>query len=210
MTERSKSFESLLETAFEWPKQGDRLFAESDRWWQNASVGGEACGKGAVIEHGYKRAGDILVEHALAQSSDMNFLIYPIVFCYRHYLELAMKWVLSIYGRHAGISGNTQSHKLEELWPKCRKVLEHFDPVDKDGALNAVEGCIAEFAKVDPGSYHFRYPTDRDGGEILLKVNAVDLANLRKTMDAIDNFFTGADGYMDACVNAVDYDHNGW
>jgi len=56
---------------------------------------------------------------------------------------------------------------------------------------------VAEFAKVDPKSYSYRYPVDIHGKEIPLGVEVLDLAVLKDVMDGVGGYFTGSDGYLD-------------
>ena len=42
------------------------------------------------ISHGYRLAGGLLVEHVAKDRGDADFVVYPIVYLYRHHLELAL------------------------------------------------------------------------------------------------------------------------
>jgi len=66
---------------------------------------------------------------------------------------------------------------------------------DEDGT-DAVEQCVAEFAKLDPISQTFRYPANRKGQPFDFSHETVDLFELRSTMLAIENYFMGCDGYL--------------
>lgn len=71
------------------------------------------------------------------------------------------------------------------------------------GALTeAVEQCIAEFAKIDPFSETFRYPTNRKGQSFDVDDDVIDLLQLRDTMRAIENYFMGSDGFLGNLKNA--------
>lgn len=203
----SKDFRNLLESPLTWPEDEGRLFTSGKGWWENAQVTHHPLSRAAIIERGYKRAGDILVGQALKEQSDMNFLVYPIIFCYRHYLELNLKWILMNYGKYAGIGPDTSSHNLRKLWSNCRHVLEHFSFDDQSSrtGIESVEGLVHEFARVDPGSFNFRYTTDTCGEPIALQITDVGLENLREKMGKLDHFFCGWDGYIDFLVSATDY-----
>ena len=66
---------------------------------------------------GYKEAGDRLVEFVLLNSRDQDFLIYPIVFLYRQYVELRLKEIIK-EGLILLEEGNAfpKHHKIWELW----------------------------------------------------------------------------------------------
>lgn len=200
------SFTDLLLHEVRWPKTGDRLFVTADMWWQNASVEETTFSRMILLESGFKDAGDILVEKTREDNHYNDILIYPIIYCYRHSLELAIKYIITTYGRAPSVSPNTKEHDLARLWPHCRRVIEYFHPDNDDPALDAVEACIAEFAKIDPGSDAFRYATTSKGRPMKINLPPVDLLELRATMEAIHNFFTGVDGYIDHAISsAPDY-----
>lgn len=73
-----------------WPKPGPALLGADGDWWNNAMLNPSA-GDWWVYSEGYARGAEILVWHAVKSHKDLNFLVYPIVFLYRHHLELALK-----------------------------------------------------------------------------------------------------------------------
>lgn len=197
------SYTDILNKKFRWPKAGDRLFVTANQWWQNASVDPSTFSRMVLMQDGFKEAGDILVEKAREDNYYSSVLIYPVFFCYRHSLELGLKYIITTYGGAAGVPPNTKEHNLARLWPHCRAVIEYFHPENDDPALDAVEACIAEFAKIDRGSDTFRYPTNSKGQSITIDLPPVNLLELRDTMEAIHNFFTGVDGYIDHAMSSA-------
>jgi hypothetical protein len=193
-------FESLVNMPFRWLKAGDQLFAEADGG--NAAITKDPFSRMVFMIDGYKQAGDLLVKKAIQSQTDRPLLVYPIVFCHRQCLELSLKYVITVYGRHAGVAPINKEHDLSKLWPHFRKVLEHYGPGD-DGALEALKACVGEFAKVDPSSFKFRYATDTKGVPFEISVSSVGLEQLRDTMTAVANYFTGTDGYLDHLSGAV-------
>ncbi|MBO9501648.1 hypothetical protein [Brevundimonas sp. A19_0] len=61
---------------------------------------------------------------------------------------------------------------------------------------------VAEFAKVDPGSFSYRYPVDTKGKLIELAHDRLDLGALADVMNAVDGYFSGCDGYLDHLQSA--------
>ncbi len=43
---------------------------------------------------GYRRGARLLVEHVDEHARDQDFLVYPIMFLYRHHIELALKNII--------------------------------------------------------------------------------------------------------------------
>lgn len=196
------TFTDLLERDFRWPNIGDKLFSQS----QPAYGAFLAHHTGERLHHlteGYKLAADLLVDQAEAEAWRRQKLVYPIIFCYRHFLELTLKAMLEEYGSMGNIASNWSHHRLEDLWRDFRTLLRHLgaDQPEEQGT-EAVEQCIAEFAKIDPFSETFRYPTNRKGQSFDVDDDVIDLLQLRDTMRAIENYFMGSDGFLGNLKNA--------
>src|SRR5262249_24682285 len=151
----TSSFESLLNTDFRWPSPGDRAFNSSLDVPSSVGVAQDPFTRMVFMTDGYKEAADILVTKAVEDRPSSYMLLYPILFCYRHFLELSLKYVIVSYGRQAGVPPNTKDHDLDLLWPAFRQVLAYFG-VGDEAALTTVEAVIAEFAKIDRDSFTFR------------------------------------------------------
>jgi hypothetical protein len=61
---------------------------------------------------------------------------------------------------HRG-TGFPPHHRIGDLWREARRYLETI--AKEMPEYEAVESIIAEFARSDPDSFHYRYPTARDG-----------------------------------------------
>lgn len=72
-----------------WPKKGDELFKPDIDWKNNACLN-FSHDMSEIYISGYKSAGDILVEHVKQKKRNQDFLVYPIGFLYRQYLELRL------------------------------------------------------------------------------------------------------------------------
>ncbi len=81
------------ENASPWPQKGDKLFVEGDDWYYVACLNDKRDNLGLYIV-GYKEAGDILVKNIIESRSHHDSLVFPIVFMYRHYLELRLKQLI--------------------------------------------------------------------------------------------------------------------
>lgn len=189
-------FENLLEIDFRWPKPGD-LALTSHPDLSGAEIAKNPLARAVFMIDGYKEAANLLVEKAMDDRFLRHQLVYPILFCYRHLIELWLKYVISEYGHIAELPSNWKDHNLDVLWGIFRKIHLYAGEGDID-ALNAVEAVVAEFAKIDSGSFTFRYPMTRGGELIEINMDNIDLWKLRDTMAGIDNFFSGADGYLDS------------
>jgi hypothetical protein len=195
-------FEAILNRPFRWPKAGDKLFQVSPDWDGNAALADHPHSRMVLMMSGYKRAADLMVEQATANRADRDTLAFPIIFNYRQFLELSLKYLVSTYGRTVEVDPIWNSHHLGKLWARFEEVLAGYGSADEDGATAAVAQIVAEFATVDPGSFSHRYPVDTQGRPIDLTHEYLDLAALADVMNAVDGFFSGCDGYLDALRSA--------
>ena len=189
--------EAILIQPFRWPKAGDKLFQVSPDWDGNAVPADHPHSRMVLMMSGYKRAADLMVEHATAHRADRDTFVFPVIFNYRQFLELSLKYLVSTYGRTVEVDPIWNSHDLGKLWTRFEEVLDGYGLADDDGAATAVAQIVAEFAAVDPGSFSHRYPVDPKGRPIALEHEYLDLAALADVMDAVDGFFTGCDGHLD-------------
>jgi hypothetical protein len=206
MRKRPDSVLDLLDKEFKWPQEGESLFVEEEDWWRNTDIAPNVLSRLVFMWDGYKKAADVLVEHCVNNNYliDRREMIYPIIYCYRHSVELALKWFILRYGRYANVRPKP-CHSLKMLWQSYRKIAETIDPEhDHDDleALNSVERIVYEMNKVDPTSSAFRYAIDNKGKLILLPFEVISLENLAEVMDGVHNYFNGADGYLDNLVSA--------
>jgi len=198
-----KSFSDILTMKYRWPKKGDRLLRASGDWETAVHFEPHAMSRDAFLWDGYMTAGAALIDEAERRPHDRHGLIYPILFNYRHGLEIAMKWTISMYGRLGEMRLDERDHNLLDLWNKCRTILASVERPGEEEATKAVGQVVKDFHDVDKAATAFRYSTDKNGGTIVLPNHAIDLQNLQEVMEAVNNFFKGADGMLSDILSAV-------
>jgi hypothetical protein len=196
------NFEELLNREFRWPRKGDMPFIPSTSWQYRAYIEQHRQGRSIMMITGYKSAADLMVAHALADRSTRDALVYPIIFNYRQFIELSLKYLIATYGHTVGVKAIWNSHNLVELWKTFVGMLESYGNEDVDETDPTVATIVAEFAKVDPASFSYRYPVDTKGNPIPIAHEEFDLATLATVMQALDGYFTGCDGYLDDLQSA--------
>jgi hypothetical protein len=195
-----------FESELRWPKKGDRLLRAENDCQRAVTFTEHEIARHVHIWDGYIRAGAMLVEEC--QSNDRALrheLVYPILFCYRHGLELAIKWIFHRYGGYTDIPAEDYAHhNLWQLWKVCKKVIIGVGSDGDTESLIAVEQVVKDFHDLDKGSFSFRYSTDKEGALIRLPNVPFDLTNIKNVMEAVNNLFTGADGQLDHNSSASD------
>lgn len=184
------------------------MLRSEDDWERGVTFDEFEVARHVHIWEGYMKAGAALVDECERSDFrlDRHELAYPILFCYRHALELAMKWVIGRYGHYAPISPDDyRHHNLWELWMACKTIILDVGSDGENGALHAVERVVKDFHELDKGSFSFRYSTDKKGMVISLPDVSFDLANIKDIMEGMNNFFTGVDGQLDANSSAMEW-----
>lgn len=201
MAKRNK-FEEILDAEFRWPQAGDNPFTASDDWTQNATIAQDKFSRLVLMMEGYKKAADLMVEQSIASRADRDFLVFPIIFNYRQFLELSLKYHLYTYGTAVDVAPNWRTHDLSVLWSEFAILIGRYGTPDPDEADPIVSEVVAEFSKIDPQSFSHRYPVDTRGNPIPLEHELLDLARLSDVMQGVANYFTGADGLLDSLASA--------
>src|SRR3989442_1058797 len=76
-----------------------------------------AAGRDFEMQSGYLRAGEILAKRLARRDQDETGLIYPMFFCYRHAVEMSLKFLVWRYAGSAGIDlPEKKNHSLASLW----------------------------------------------------------------------------------------------
>jgi hypothetical protein len=168
-----------------------RQSCTSTHWASDAHVAKDAGERFYRMAKGSKRAGDLLAKHTDANVADRDNLVYSAVFCYRQYIELALKEVIEDYGDKIGVPPDRNNHKLCPLWGNVMLILKYYYGHDASECpdIAVVGDHIAEFANIDEHSNTFRYPMQRTGQSFEIKNDQLNLAQLRDVMESIYTFF---------------------
>lgn len=129
---------------------------------------------------GYRVAVEILLEALCGGSADgkhstarafADGLVYPLGYCIRHYVELALKAAIKdIEALRNKKAQPNSGHRLQELWPafqSASKSDRRLSPF-----LKRLRPLVRAVAAVDPTGQAFRYREDLDG-RVHLKQTAV-------------------------------------
>jgi hypothetical protein len=189
-----------------YPQKGDSLFKEIARDLHTVYLDpyislGPLGDNWAKYISGYKHAADILVDKIIDNTSITELLAFPIIFLYRHFIELSLKLIIRYsYQLYDNQSDYEQIHSLEKLWKDCRLIAEKKWPNGEDQTLDATEKIIKEFLKIDSSSYETRYPElkkikdkkgkkDKDDRTFTMEgMSNINLQNMKELMKKIDNF----------------------
>jgi len=185
--------DEILSNNHPWPRAGDRLVTKDEPDWHNKAMLLHEWGdRWSVYATGYKQAADIAVDRIKAGYGGQDLLVYPIMFMYRHSLELSIKNLIQLAWQllNKEASNDLGSHNLVTLWRICRPLLEEAAPGDSTIELGHVGVLIDEFCRYDAGSYAFRYPVTKPDPKTKQRtptLQGIDEINLRNVQKVIGN-----------------------
>jgi hypothetical protein len=174
-------------------EEGDRLFNTAGAWEHTTRLDWDFLRDYRYVG-GFERAAEVLAEHVARHRADADALTMPLLFCYRHWVELRLKdlWVLG--GRMRGDAVDPlATHDLRVLWRHVRPVIEEAWPDGDRAELDRLEVVLHELADVDgPKGDGFRYAYRRSGDPSLDDALVIDLANVKSVMVGVGLLLNGA------------------
>lgn len=171
-------------------------FNTDDDFRFNACVGNNGWVDHSTYSDGFDEAVTSLCQ-TVFNGGTADTLIYPIVFCARHRIELFIKSQLWIVGHiRAGISIPDEriikTHNLQALWDLFVEMTKECDRRYAD-LVNKCTPTVMDFFAVDPAGETFRYPYSQDGVKHLTEQSIIGLqrfaqayAVLTETMEDIE------------------------
>jgi hypothetical protein len=192
-----------------WPDHSIKLFEGGSLWGIHGLDTLEAW---ELYAEGYKRAAELLF--ADRENWHNTYLLFPMLFLYRHYVELRIKHMLCVSIHYPGIpalpKGWKLNHKLQDVWELLRPRLLAASPDIPEKELDNVGSLIGELHKKDPGSFVFRYPTNRldptsrSEGNFLsdsdLDLNSLNIINYFDSMRQLSEILDTLGGCMHEVV----------
>lgn len=156
----------------------------------------------SLYVEGYWHGANKLAMGVIENRDGIDYLVYPILFLYRHYIELKIKYLIAdsrgILEEKVGFPNH---HNMFNLWGLLKTNINRIAK-SKDNGLynhiasedyNKVDDGMAFYKEVDLGSMAFRYPKDQDGntsldGVVTINIQEVLVAmnGLKEVLDKID------------------------
>ena len=168
---------------------------------------------------GYRRGAKLLFDSLGESTSNIDFLVYPILFCYRHHIEVQLKRILN-YGlflvkKQEGIGG----HDIKILWERVKGIIrQNYKGGGNIRFAEAVEYFILQIHDIDPDSTELRYNKKLDNSKSLKDIKHIDLKNsvriLEELCNALDAIYMTFQRDFETACETLDmlgyFDENGW
>ena len=150
---------------------------------------------------GFEDGAEALYKVLQEQRHGQDLLVYPLVYCLRHAIELALKQVI----RGARLltdddeRGFPHDHNLWRLWSTCSPILKRIWPAEgNESAYFIVENTVRSFRQIDQTGEAFRYPVGRNWGPTLdPELRHLDLDQLYREVEVTLDLLMGADAGID-------------
>lgn len=156
------------------------FFSRGENIGLNACVGKNGWPETGYYAGGFERAVHTMCRDVISKGFDPDEVVYPIVFCARHRIELFLKMQIRLIERIKGqvtVSDPKlmRTHDLAALWDMYAEATNLCDP-RYAGVVRLIEPAVREFSMVDPTGETFRYAYDNSNKKHL--ENSVSLINI--------------------------------
>ena len=193
MTEDSAEREAFdSEFELNWPSKGNKLLTATAN--RITGFGFDELVRQELLPEAFYEAGHRLISSARnTEGYDQNIIIYPVLYCYRHALELSMKEIINEFGTLAKCSATRapNSHDLFSLWSLCRRIIcDLLGPQGDKKAESRAEEFIRSLHNLDRNSDAFRYSMRKDGTYQDLPKGLYDPESLKSSVNGIQNFLS--------------------
>lgn len=160
------------------------LFRRGDDTHLNACVGPNG-GPYDFFDYalGYFKASKALYEAAATGRIEVDLVVYPMVFGFRHAAELSLKHLATALPGAVGAAVSPRlTHRLRDNWEPIRRILERHPEFEPSTTVPPFEQTIADLEQFDPAGEVFRFPQARDG---VLHLSDASLINLTVLCDGV-------------------------
>lgn len=156
----------------------------------------------SLYVEGYWHGANKLAMGIIENRESIDYLVYPTLFLYRHYIELKIKYLIAdsreVLEEKVGFP---KHHNMFNLWGLLKANINRIAKSKGNdlyshitsGDCNKVDDGMAFYKEVDLGSMAFRYPKDQDGntsldGVVTINIQEVLVAmnGLKEVLDKID------------------------
>ena len=195
------------------PRKEDVLFGPAEDCQSNACIA--QWDADWAYSRGFRRAAERLASHVCDIGNDQDVLIYPIVYLYRHHVELVLKAVIKsaseLLDRELTEQDlkNLGRHGLWELWQTARPLLDpvcdHADnPPFPAADLDGVDSYVRQIHEHDPDGQRFRYATTKAKGvsrsglrpSLGPQLKLVNIRVFAAAMEKLADYLEGVEGWF--------------
>ena len=156
----------------------------------------------------------MLVEHVAEHARDQDLLVYPVIFLYRHHIELALKNIImqAPYLIERELTdpekSHLKTHRLDFLWADLKPIWAElckeagWDALDL-ADVQGIDDYIAQLSAMDADSFAFRYTRSKKGGRSLpSELKRINLRHFAETIERLADYLDGMDAALYSLMEA--------
>jgi hypothetical protein len=158
---------------------------------------------GFAYSQGYRIAAQAMAQRAREASRwEAGFLVFPVAFLYRHYVELMLKSLIVTGSFLADKEltpvdkGHLSQHRLDLLWNILKPLIMSQDSLSRDD-IEGMGHYIIELNKVDPRSQSFRYALSSREEPSLDSIPYINIEVFVEAMERLCGRFELLDGLFE-------------
>ena len=165
---------------------------------------------GYSYARGFHIGGQILANYVSETRHDRDVLVFPIVFLYRHHIELMLKRLIvkSAKFTKKALSANETDvlakHRLDSLWNTLRPILKTAIPSLPAKSLKGIYSYIQQLRQVDAKGESFRYHVSKEAKPNLANLRHINVRILAEAMEWLSSSLEGIDCMLDDRIEVLD------
>lgn len=135
-------------------------------------------------------------------NSNIDTLIYPLIFLIRHHFELRFKNIINLlFMLDRRDSPPNMTHKLKLLWEECAKGLADFVSPDDVHWFSSIQSLMDEFTAIDTYADAFRFTKNKKDNLSLADIRHINIRNLFNTVTPVMDWLEGLEMYLSDLFN---------
>lgn len=142
-----------------------------------------------AYREGYFSAASLLVQRLAEEQKDADAwigigLVYPVMYLYRHFVEISIKDILALARSFTWVSESKPKrlgHSLADLWKELLDYVGMLHGTDAAQELDEKHGAlVGKLHAIDPSGDRFRYPLNTSGDAqfgMSLQIDLMEIMN---------------------------------
>lgn len=156
---------------------------------------------------GYRHAAKVLLKNM--QSGDETLLFFPLMFLYRHHIELMLKKLIYACDdvsvrrstqiepltskQREALRRGKKAHSLKCLWDRVRPALVKIGAIS-DELLKGLNFYIQQLDEIDPEAVDYRYPNEKTKEKLREKQKEGIHVSVQRFAEAMEGLAADLDG----------------
>ena len=185
---------------FIWPTLSESILGDKESFKWDATNWNQ----GPFLALGFIDAGDAIVSAFIESRGSNRSLLYPALFCYRHHLELKIKYICNGVSEYSGRGEfHLSGHDVGMLWSRMESFLveiiggDLFPDSQEKLLFDQAKAKVMELCGRDPKGERYRYSRTKGNVEISDTVKVSPRA-LREGIRDVSEYL---DSLYDFCTN---------